>query len=334
MKSAVLRRRPQGVCTSAVSPLPSTSMLSPPSFNSAVSSCSLQSPALKETRRHLRQRLIQSPAREKWYNMDNPVTAKNWPPLHLVGEQLTQERCRELMHHLQLLEMDRMRKARPFQMPKINPGDLVEVRYELTRTKQTFAVFQGYCIQIRKKRICSSFVLKNAYDGVGIEQLFPKYSPRILDVKVVRALQNPQRPHMKPITRDYRYRWHYNVRHKHSRTTHVHKPGVRTMEFKVRDRLRQLKWNYMRSRVAAGLPPYIQKGPYPVYQSRMKLVRAEGARRKKIYAFDWARRRAVRWRRIHLKRRFGIFSMQREPKMPAVSALPNYHPLAPGNLPK
>merc|ERR1719454_2470265 len=98
-------------------------------------------------------------------------------------------------------------------MPKINPGDLVEVKYELSRSQQTFAVFQGFCIEVRNKFLNSAFVLKNTYDGVGVEQLVPRYSPRLLAVRVVRALHpKPTKMDPRPQTRNYRHMWHTFVR--------------------------------------------------------------------------------------------------------------------------
>lgn len=59
------------------------------------------------------------------------------------------------MYDLNALEIERMSKVRKFnvscmptvpqdqQMPAINLGDLIEVKYELSRTQQTFATFQG-----------------------------------------------------------------------------------------------------------------------------------------------------------------------------------------------
>ncbi len=45
--------------------------------------------------------------------------------------------CRHLIHHLHEEEMERLSAARTFTMPTIRPGDLVEIRYELSRSQQT-----------------------------------------------------------------------------------------------------------------------------------------------------------------------------------------------------
>ena len=131
-------------------------------------------------------------------------------------------RCRELMHHLQELEITRMQKLRSFIMPKVNVGDLIEVKYELSRSQQTFAVFQGYCVEVRNRRLNSSFILKTTYDGIGVEQLIPRYSPRLLDVRVVKPLDPPApRPDRRPITKNYKYKWHNYVRSRFSEGSEV-----------------------------------------------------------------------------------------------------------------
>lgn len=140
-------------------------------------------------------------------------------------------------------------------MPEIRPGDLVEIRYELSRTQQTQAVFQGllqstfnrslllwwdsftgfltlclpfqsigYCVEVRDKDLDSCFVLKNTYDGVGVTQLVPKHSPRLLNVRVSRnnevnivtlsaslylkvpvRVNAPLEPRQAPTTKDFRW---------------------------------------------------------------------------------------------------------------------------------
>uniref|UniRef100_A0A7S1JKF8 50S ribosomal protein L19, chloroplastic n=1 Tax=Vitrella brassicaformis TaxID=1169539 RepID=A0A7S1JKF8_9ALVE len=220
-------------------------------------------------------------------------------------------------------------------MPRINPGDLVEVRYELSRTQQTFAVFQGYCVEVRLKRSDSSFTLKNVYEGVGVEQLVPRYSPRLLDVRVLKAIPNPQTAQKEPLTRDYRYKWQYNVRGKFTMKQGVHKPGIRSVEPKIRRRLSNIKRRYMHQRVEAGLPPYIWGGPYPQFRrKRNRLIKAEMYRRALIYSLDEQRRRAHRLRRRRQKQKWGVYMIDKEPKITAITALPSYHPLTEGNLPK
>ncbi|CEL93130.1 unnamed protein product [Vitrella brassicaformis CCMP3155] len=237
---------------------------------------------------------------------------------------------------------------------------------------------------------------------MGVEQLVPRYSPRLLDVRVLKAIPNPQTAQKEPLTRDYRYKWQYNVRGKFTMKQGVHKPGIRSVEPKIRRRLSNIKRRYMHQRVEAGLPPYIWGGPYPQFRrkrnrykwqynvrgkftmkqgvhkpgirsvepkirrrlsnikrrymhqrveaglppyiwggpypqfrrKRNRLIKAEMNRRALIYSLDEQRRRAHRLRRRRQKQKWGVYKIDKEPKITAITALPSYHPLTEGNLPK
>lgn len=273
--------------------------------------------------------------------MDNPALAKQWPPLDDVGDPISPKRCRDIMHHLNVQEMDRMRRQRPFPMPKIGPGDLVEVRYELSRSQETSALFQGFCVEVRNKWLNSGFVLKNTYDGVGVEQLVPRYSPRLLAVRVVRALQ-PKTPKVdpRPQTRNYRHMWQNYVRGKYSkgkrslwRFQTPQRPGIMSLEPRIRRELANLRHRYQMMRAEAQLPPYIFPGPYHVTRRQTREVKAEMYRRMLVYAWDERQRRAVKKKRMTEKHKWGVYSIDKEQKTTALSALPSYHPLS-GNLPK
>ncbi|BAM42150.1 ribosomal protein L19 [Theileria orientalis strain Shintoku] len=212
----------------------------------------------------IRTRAIVSNFDHSHFVVTNPKTAENWPPENDHGSPISRRSCKKLMFELNQLEMERMEKMRKFNMPELNLGDLVEVKYELSRTQQTFAMFTGYCVDIRNRGLNSSFSLKNAFDGVGVTQLFPSYSPRILNVKIIKSVNRATKIDSKPITRDYRYKFHYNVRHRFAKKRGVHKPGIRSFEIRLKNRITRLKQSYYRMRLEAGLPPYIWGGPYNI----------------------------------------------------------------------
>lgn len=292
-------------------------------------------------RRFLRERPRPSQAANRIYTIDNPVTAKNWPPLDQVGDPMTPKRCRDIMHHLHVQEVERMREKRPFPMPKIKPGDLIEVKYELSRSQQTFAIFQGFCTEVRNKWLNSGFVLKNTYDGVGVEQLVPRYSPRVLAVRVVHAL-TPRAPKLdpRPQSRNYRYMWHYYVRGKYSKGKRLlwkfhtpQRPGIMSLEPRIRRELVNIRRRYMMQRTEAQLPPYIFPGPYHVTRRQTREVKAERYRRMLVYAWDERQQREEKKRRAAEKHKWGVYKIDKEPKVTALTELPNYHPLM-DNLPK
>ncbi|CAE7932749.1 50S ribosomal protein L19 [Symbiodinium microadriaticum] len=292
-------------------------------------------------RRWLRERARPSRAGEKVFTVDSPVVGKQWPPMDQVGDPMTPQRCRDIMHQLHQQEIEKMRSQRSFPMPQIRPGDLVEVKYELSRSQQTFAVFQGFCVEVRNKFLNSGFVLKNTYDGVGVEQLVPRYSPRVLGVRVIQALK-PRSANVdkRPFTRNYRYAWHYFVRGKYSwgkrlrwRFHTPQRPGIMSLEPKIRRELAAVRRRYQMQRKEARLPPYIFPGPYHVTRRQTREVSAERYRRMLIYAWDERQQREAKKKRLADKHRWGKFRIDKEPKTTALSDLPSYHALM-ENLPK
>eukprot|EP00747_Dinoflagellata_sp_TGD_P165992 gnl/TRDRNA2_/TRDRNA2_188111_c0_seq1.p1 gnl/TRDRNA2_/TRDRNA2_188111_c0~~gnl/TRDRNA2_/TRDRNA2_188111_c0_seq1.p1 ORF type:complete len:326 (-),score=55.72 gnl/TRDRNA2_/TRDRNA2_188111_c0_seq1:125-1102(-) len=307
------------------------------SGSSYVSPCS----SLWGAQRFLRERPRVSKAAQKIFTIDNPVTAKNWPPMKDVGDPMTPKKCRDIMHHLNVQEMAKMREQRVFPMPKISPGDMVEVKYELSRSQQTMAVFQGFCVEVRNKWLNSSFVLKNTYDGVGVEQLIPRYSPRLLSVRVLRAIARRDPViDKRPPTRNYRHLWHYYVRGKYGRGKRAlwrhqtpQKAGIMSLEPRIRRELANIRARYQMRRAEAKLPPYIFPGPYHVTRRQTREVKAELYRRMLIYAWDERQMRAEKKRRLKEKHKWGVYKINKEPKSTALTELPSYHPLK-ENLPK
>eukprot|EP00397_Hematodinium_sp_SG-2012_P050305 GEMP01058402.1.p1 GENE.GEMP01058402.1~~GEMP01058402.1.p1 ORF type:complete len:235 (+),score=44.79 GEMP01058402.1:367-1071(+) len=229
--------------------------------------------------------------------------------------------------------MIKMKAQRTYIMPDIQPGDLIEVRYELSRSQQTFAVFQGYCVEVRKKKLNSGFILKNTYDGVGVEQLFPFYSPRILDVRMIRALPRREKVDRRPYTRNYRYMWQNYVRGKYSRgkktfwkNTPV-KAGIMSLEPRMRKDLSILRRQYQMQRKEANLPPYIFPGPYSITRRQTREVKAEMHRRMLLYAHDDRRQRKLKLQKRKERSAWGTYQMKMPMVAPAVSALPAYHKL-------
>jgi large subunit ribosomal protein L19 len=266
---------------------------------------------------------------------------KPWPPLVPKEDsiRITKPYCRKLLREIELGEIVRMKKQQSFIMPRISLGDLVQVRYELSRTQQTFSVFEGYCIKIAKKGLNASFTLKNTYDGVAVEQLFPFYSPRLLEVRMLKQA-NPHitrgRRKLRMTNRNYRYKWQYYVRHLYSEGFRVRwrqirqHPGVMSLEPRIKRELANLRRQYAMMRQEAGLPAYIWPGPYQIHMRQSREVNAERMRRMLVYAWDAkrldnAKQRAKRsrWGRNKIVKPDSI-----------LNDLPRDHILAPGNLPK
>jgi len=74
-------------------------------------------------------------------------------------------------------------------VPKLNPGDQVEVHYRVVEgEKERIQIFSGTVIKIRGAESDATFtVRKIASGGVGVERIFPFYSPLIADVRVLKG---------------------------------------------------------------------------------------------------------------------------------------------------
>ncbi len=66
-------------------------------------------------------------------------------------------------------------------------GDTVKVHFEIIEGKtKRIQIFEGLVICIKNEGVRKTFtVRKNSY-GVGVERVFPVYSPRVIKVEIVR----------------------------------------------------------------------------------------------------------------------------------------------------
>ncbi|KAF4699809.1 hypothetical protein FOZ62_013729, partial [Perkinsus olseni] len=171
---------------------------------------------------------------------------------------------------------------------------------------------------------------------------FPRYSPRLLDVRVVKSIGSYERDRLdrRPRNRNYRYQWWYYKRHMYSEGYQVRwqaipqKFGVMSLEPRLGRELALLRRRYNMMRLEAGLPPYVWAGPYQIHQRMSREGKAEQNRRQLLYAYDERRKRALKKKLQRMKVKWGVYKIDKEPRVPAVDRLMAYHPLTPHNLPK
>merc|ERR1712187_413884 len=86
----------------------------------------------------------------------------------------------------------------------------------------------------------------------------------------------PRAPKVDPRipTRNYRHMWHYYVRGKYSKSKRLlwrfhtpQRPGIMSLEPRIRRELANIRRRYQMQRVEAKLPPYIFPGPYHLTRS-------------------------------------------------------------------
>jgi len=66
------------------------------------------------------------------------------------------------------------------EFPKFKAGDNVTVNYKIVEgTKERIQSFKGDVMKIQGTGFTASFTVRKISDGVGVERVFPLYSPNI-----------------------------------------------------------------------------------------------------------------------------------------------------------
>ena len=72
-------------------------------------------------------------------------------------------------------------------LPEFAPGDTVRVDVKVVEgERERIQAFEGVCIARRSDGVNSSFTVRKISYGEGVERVFPLYSPKIQEIKVVR----------------------------------------------------------------------------------------------------------------------------------------------------
>jgi large subunit ribosomal protein L19 len=86
------------------------------------------------------------------------------------------------MNKLGPIEADQIKKA----APELRPGETVRVHVKVVEgEKERIQVFEGTVIRISGKGSRATFTVRKISYGVGVERIFPLYSPRLENIEVV-----------------------------------------------------------------------------------------------------------------------------------------------------
>ncbi len=73
-------------------------------------------------------------------------------------------------------------------IPDFRPGDAVRVHAKVVEgDRERIQVFDGVVIRIRRGGVNSSFTVRRVSHGIGVERVFPYYSPLVEKVEVARV---------------------------------------------------------------------------------------------------------------------------------------------------
>ena len=72
-------------------------------------------------------------------------------------------------------------------LPELNPGDTVKVMVRIVEgNKERLQAFEGIIIKKRGSGVGATITVRKVFQGVGVERVFPVYSPRIEKIQVLR----------------------------------------------------------------------------------------------------------------------------------------------------
>lgn len=73
------------------------------------------------------------------------------------------------------------------ELPQMNPGDTVKVFVRIVEgNKERTQAFEGTIIKKRGSGVGKTITVRKTFQGVGVERVFPVFSPRIEKITVIR----------------------------------------------------------------------------------------------------------------------------------------------------
>jgi large subunit ribosomal protein L19 len=73
------------------------------------------------------------------------------------------------------------------ELPAFSPGDNIAVSYRIVEgAKERVQIFKGDVIQINGSGSTKTFTVRKMSSGVGVERIFPLFSPSIVEIQVLK----------------------------------------------------------------------------------------------------------------------------------------------------
>jgi len=87
---------------------------------------------------------------------------------------------------IELVEQRNVKPETRGRIPGFRVGDTVKVHTKISEgDKERIQVFEGVVIRKKRAQVNTTFTVRKVSYGVGVERIFPLYSPRIDRIEVV-----------------------------------------------------------------------------------------------------------------------------------------------------
>ncbi|CAN8256604.1 unnamed protein product [Cochlearia groenlandica] len=89
-------------------------------------------------------------------------------------------------HIMQIVDKEAVEEVRTRrEIPDIRPGYIVQLKVEVPENKRRVSIVKGIVIARRNAGLNSTFRIRRLVAGVGVESMFPLYSPNLREIKVL-----------------------------------------------------------------------------------------------------------------------------------------------------
>ncbi|RLM85900.1 50S ribosomal protein L19, chloroplastic-like [Panicum miliaceum] len=91
--------------------------------------------------------------------------------------------ARHIMNILNKEAVEKVRAER--EIPDVQPGCIIQMRLQVPENKRRESTLKGIVIGRRNAGINTTFRLRRLVAGIGVESVFPLYSPNIKEIKIL-----------------------------------------------------------------------------------------------------------------------------------------------------
>ena len=87
---------------------------------------------------------------------------------------------------IELVEQRNVKPETRAQVPQFRVGDTVRVHTKISEgDKERIQIFEGVVIRKKRGQVNTTFTVRKMSYGVGVERIFPLYSPRIDKIEIM-----------------------------------------------------------------------------------------------------------------------------------------------------
>jgi large subunit ribosomal protein L19 len=87
---------------------------------------------------------------------------------------------------IELVELRNVKAETRSQVPEFSVGDTLKVHTKIKEgDKERIQIFEGIVIRKRRGQVNTTFTVRKVSYGVGVERIFPLYSPRIDKIEII-----------------------------------------------------------------------------------------------------------------------------------------------------